>query len=117
MVKKFLSTMASAAGGLALLSTAGLGVASALPDIAEPDIAPAVNSTCTYAQVVAALKAQYPKAAEQFNDSPEAQAWLHDLVDAPPSERIKMLRDQENSPEAQPFKGIVVPLANSCHNY
>lgn len=116
MVTLSLSRLAAAVGGLALSWTAGTGVASALPD-PGPDIAPAVNCTCSYEQVVAAMKAQYPDAAAQFNASPEAQAWLYDLVDAPPSQRIVMLREQENTPEAQPFKGIIVPLANSCHNY
>ncbi len=113
MVTPSLTRLAAAAVcGTALSLTAVSGVASA-----EPDLGPAINSTCSYAQVVAALKAQYPDAAAQFNASPEAQAWLHDLVDSPPSRRIEMLREQENSPEAEPFKGIVVPLANTCHNY
>ena len=92
--------------------TAGGGVA-----YAEPDITPAVNSTCTYAQVVAALNAQFPDAAWQFNASPESQAWLHDLVDAPRPQRRQMLLEMANRPEAAPFHGIVVPLANTCHNY
>ena len=98
--------------GFAVSLTAGVGVASA-----EPDITPAVNSTCSYQQVVSALNAQYPDAAAQFNASPEAQAWLHDLVDARRAKRRQMLLDMADTPEAAPFHGIVVPLANTCHNY
>ncbi len=104
--------LAAAVCGLALPLAAGVGVASA-----EPDITPAVNSTCTYDQVVAALNAQFPDAAWQFNASPEAQAWLHDLVDAPRPQRRQMLLEMGTRPEAAPFHGIVVPLANTCHNY
>lgn len=107
-----LTRLAAAIGALTLSITAGAGVASA-----EPDLSPAIYSTCTYSQVVAALNAQFPNAAAQFNSSPEAQAWLHDLVDAPPPQRRQMLLDMANRPEAQPFHDIVVPLANSCHKY
>ncbi len=112
MVPSSSARLAAAVCGLALSLTAGVGVASA-----EPDITPAVNSTCSYKQVVAALNAQFPDAAAQFNASPEAQAWLHDLVDAPRPQRRQMLLDMANRPEAAPFHGIVVPLANTCHNY
>ncbi len=112
MVMLSLRRSAAALGGLALSLTAGLGVASA-----DPDLTPVINSTCSYQQVVAALNAQFPDAAAQFNASPEAQAWLHDLVDAPRPQRRQMLLDMANAPEAAPFRGIVLPLANTCHNY
>ncbi len=112
MVTLSSTRLAAAVCGSALSLTTGVGVASA-----EPDITPAVNSTCTYQQVVAALNAQFPDAAGQFNASPEAQAWLHDLVDASRPQRRQMLLDMANRPEAEPFHGIVVPLANTCHNY
>lgn len=112
MVIQSLSRLAATAGGLALSLTAGVGVASA-----EPDLGPAIYSTCTYSQVVAALNAQFPDAAAQFNASPEAQAWLYELADSPPSRRREMLLDMANTPEAAPFHGIVMPLAKTCHNY
>ncbi len=112
MVTLSLTKSAVAVCGFAVSLTAGVGVASA-----EPDITPVVNSTCNYQQVVAALNAQFPDAAEQFNASPEAQAWLHDLVDASRARRRQMLLDMADTPEAAPFHGIVVPLAKTCHNY
>src|ERR1700691_3928308 len=64
-----LTRLAVAAGGLALSLTAGAGVASA-----APDLGPAINTTCSYSQVVSALNAQDPAAAAQLNGSPSAQA-------------------------------------------
>lgn len=110
MFKPSLAKLAVAICGLTF--TAGVGVASA-----DPDITPAVNSRCSYQQVVAALNAEFPGPAAQFNGSPEAQAWLHDLVAAPRPKRRQMLQDMGNNPDAAPFHGIVVPLANSCPNY
>ncbi len=112
MVTVPVTRLAAATCGLALSLTVGAGVASA-----EPDVTPVVNSPCTYKQVVAALNAQYPDAAEQFRESPESQAWLHDLVAAPRPQRRQILLDMANRPEAAPFQDIVVPLATSCRNY
>ncbi len=112
MIALSLTRLAAAVGGLTLSLTAVVGVASA-----DPDITPAVNSTCNYNQVVAALNAQFPDAAAQFNASPEAQAWLHELIDSPRPHRREMLLSMENTPEAAPFQAIVVPLANTCHRY
>lgn len=112
MVALSLSRLAATVGGLALSLTAGVAVASA-----DPDLGPAMYSKCSYKQVVAALHAQFPDAAGQFDSSPEAQAWLHDLVDSPPPQREQMLLDMKNRPEAAVFQGIVLPLADSCGKY
>ena len=57
MVTRSLSKLAAAAGGLALSVLAGAGIASA-----DPDLGAAINTTCSYPQVVAALNAQSPAA-------------------------------------------------------
>ena len=57
MIKVSLTSMAAAVGGLALSLAAGAGVASA-----APDLGPAVNTTCSYPQLVSALNAQGPEA-------------------------------------------------------
>jgi hypothetical protein len=62
MIKVSLTRLAVAVGGLALSLTAGAGVASA-----DPDLGPIINTTCTYPQAVAALNAQDPATAAQFN--------------------------------------------------
>ena len=56
MIKPLLTRVGVAVGSLALSLTAGVGVASA-----DPDLGSAVDSTCTYSQFVAALNAQDPQ--------------------------------------------------------
>jgi hemophore-related protein len=112
MVALSSSRLAAALGGLAFSLVAGAGIASA-----EPDLGPVMYSKCSYKQVVAALHAEYPDAAYQFDSTPEAQAWMHDLVDSPPPRRQQMLLDMKDTPEAIMFQDIVLPLANSCGKY
>ncbi len=112
MVALSSSRLAAALGGLALSLVAGAGIASA-----DPDLTPVMYSKCSYKQVVKALNAKFPDAAWQFNSTPEAQAWLHDLVDSPPQRRQQMLLDMKDTPEATMFQDIVIPLANACPNY
>ncbi len=112
MVALSSSRLAAALGGLALSLVVGAGIASA-----DPDMSPVMYSKCSYKQVVAALHAQFPEAAYQFDSTPEAQAWLHDLVDSPPPRRRQMLVDMKDTPEATMFQDIVLPLANSCGKY
>lgn len=92
--------------------TVGLGIAAA-----EPDLGPAVNTTCNYSQVVAAMNAQSPAAAAQFNDAPVAQSFLQQFLASPPPQRQQMLQQAQGVPEAAQFVGLVGPIANTCHNY
>jgi hypothetical protein len=62
MTKLWLTRFTVAVGGLALSLTAGAGIASA-----TPDLGPAVNTTCTYDQLVAALNAEDPTVAAFLN--------------------------------------------------
>ncbi|HET9876848.1 MAG TPA: hemophore-related protein [Mycobacterium sp.] len=107
-----LTRLAAAAGGLALSLTAGVGVASA-----DPALNPAVNTTCNYSQVVAAMNAQSPAVAEQFNATPVAQSFLQQFLASPPAQRQQMLQQAQGSPEAAPFIGLFTPLASTCNNY
>ena len=74
MVTRSLSKLAAVAGGLALSVLAGAGIASA-----DPDLGAAINTTCSYPQVVAALNAQSPAAAAKFQNSHMAQGWLQQI--------------------------------------
>lgn len=96
--------------GLSL--TAGVGIAAA-----DPDLGPAVNTTCSYAQVVGAMNAQSPAAAAEFNASPSAQSFLQSFLASPPAQRQQMAQQALNTPEAAQFVGLVVPIANTCANY
>ncbi len=116
MVRLSLSKLAAAVGGLALSLTAGVGVASA-----DPDLSPAINTTCNYSQVVSALNAQSPAAAAQLNGSPTAQAALRGFLDSSPDQRQQIADELTSKPQAQPyvqqFSGLVLQVANTCNNY
>ena len=104
--------LGAALGGLAMSLTAGAGIASA-----QPDLSPAVNTTCNYAQVVAAMNAQFSDAAAQFNGSPAAQGWLQNFLAASPDQRPPMLDQLQATPGAAQFIPLLVPLANACKKY
>ncbi|HEY9302906.1 MAG TPA: hemophore-related protein [Mycobacterium sp.] len=104
--------LAVAVGGLALSLTAAAGIA-----FADPDLGPIVNTTCSYSQVMAALNAQDPAAAAQFNASPFAQSALRQFLSSPPSRRMTMAQQAQSSPGAQQYFGLVQQVAATCNNY
>ena len=98
-------------GGLALWLATGIGVASA-----QPDLSPLVNTTCSYPQVIAALNAGSPGAAQTFNGSVLAQAWLRSFLASPPDQRQHMLQGLTGS-RAQQYLGPALQAAATCNNY
>jgi hemophore-related protein len=112
MVARSWIRLAAAVGGLALSLVAGAGIASA-----DPDLGPAINTTCTYPQVVAALNAQSPAAAARFNSSPSAQGWLQSFLASPPAQRAQMAQQAEAMPGAAKYIGLIGQIANTCNNY
>lgn len=112
MVKLSLTRLAVAVGGLALSLTAGTGIASA-----DPDLGPIVNTSCSYPQAVAALNAQNPEAAAQFNASPATQSLLRQFLASPPNRRLQMAQQLESSPGAQQYLGVIQQIAATCNNY
>ena len=112
MSKRPLTGLAVAVGGLALSLTVGAGAASA-----DPDLGPIVNTTCNYGQVMAALNAQDPAAAAQFNQSPVAQSYLHQFLNSPPSRRAAMAQQLASAPGAADQFGLVQQVAATCHNF
>jgi hemophore-related protein len=112
MIKLSSTKVAVAASGLALSLTVGAGAASA-----DPDLGPIVNTNCSYGQVIAALNAQDPAAAAQFNASPFAQSALRQFLAAPPSQRMSMAQQAQSSPRAQQYFGLVQSVAATCNNF
>ena len=104
------SSIAAAVTALAL--STGAGIASA-----DPALDAAVNTGCTYAQVVAALNAQAPEAAQQFAATPQAQSWLKAFLAAPPSQRPAMAQQLQSIPAAAQFLSLVPQVVGSCSNY
>jgi hemophore-related protein len=98
--------------GLALLLSAGAGIASA-----QPDVGAIVDSTCTYPQVMAALNAQNPEVAGELNSSPMAVAWLQGFVAAPPDQRQRMVQQVQSAPGFEPYIPVIQQVANTCNNY
>jgi hemophore-related protein len=112
MVTRSLTRLAAACGGLALLLLAGAGIASA-----DPDLGAAINTTCSYPQVVAALNAQSPAAAAKFNNSPMAQGWLRNFLASPPPQRVQMAQQAQAMPGASQYFGLIGQVTTTCNNY
>lgn len=112
MIELSLTRLAVVVGGLALSLTAGAGLASA-----DPDLGPIVNSTCSYPQAVAALNAQNPDVAAQFNESPMTQSMLRRFLAAAPAQRQQMAQQMANSPGAAQYFGAIQQMFATCNNY
>ncbi len=138
-------TRLAAAGGMALALASGTGLANAAPtqptqpaqpgqptQPAQPGQPvqpgqpgqpsqwsqnPAVNTTCSYSQVVAAMNAQSPDAAAQFNAAPMAQSFLQNFLASPPPQREQMLEQAQAVPEAAQYVNLVGPIAKTCDKY
>ena len=112
MIKLSLTGLTVAVAGLALSSTIGAGVASA-----DPDLSPVVNTTCSYPQVMAALNAQDPAAAAQFNASPVATSSLRQFLASPPPKRLAMAQQIAGAPGAQQYFALIQQVVATCNNY
>ncbi|MBY0291199.1 MAG: hemophore-related protein [Mycobacteriaceae bacterium] len=113
MINKSLTILASGLGGLALSVTVGAGIASA-----APDLGPAINSTCTYPQFVAALNAENPQAAAGFNASPPDQAAIQQFLATPPGDgRVPMAQMVANHPGAAQAIPVLQQVFGVCNNY
>jgi hemophore-related protein len=109
LVKHSLARLVVVVGALTLTWTTGAGVASA-----QPDLSPAINTTCTYSQAEAALIALSPDRAKEFHATPMAQTWLHAFLDSPVEQRPQLI---EAAPQLNPYHDLVVAMANNCKNY
>lgn len=90
-----------------------------------------IETTCTFAQVDAAIHAEAPRLAERLDSHPDRKAKLQELLalpvdqrkqraqqwlDAHPNAKTKM-DERRNSPEGQQRVDKLRNIANSCHNY
>ncbi|AQT79155.1 hypothetical protein B1R94_07525 [Mycolicibacterium litorale] len=82
-----------------------------------------VNTSCSYAQVTAALGAQAPALAAQLTYRPDMQAGLQQFLAMPADQRQQALAQQQAAnPQLQAalaaqFGPQVVQVANTCMNY
>ncbi|WP_082696641.1 hemophore-related protein [Mycobacterium sp. IS-1590] len=112
MIKVALTRLAVGVGGLALTLAAGAGVASA-----SPNLGPAVNTTCSYPQLVSALNAQSPEASAAFAKAPALQAGLRTFLASPPVQRERIAAQIAGAPWAQPYLGSIEAAFNTCQNF
>jgi len=112
MIKLSFARFAVAVGSLALPLAAGAGVASA-----TPDLGPAVNTTCSYPQLMSALNAQGPEVAAGFNQSPVLQAGLRQFLASGPAKRQQMAENMATAPAFAPYMGTVEQAFLTCNNF
>jgi hemophore-related protein len=76
-----------------------------------------INTTCNYGQVMAALNASDPAAAQQLNSSPVAQSYIRQFLASPPPKRQQMAQQVQAMPSAQKYFSTIENVAVSCNNY
>ena len=94
---------------------------------ADPITAALATTTCSYAQITAALNAQAPDLANQLNGRPQMQAGLQQFLAMPIDQRQQVIAQQQsaNPQMAQAIARALGPqgqqemiqVANSCQNY
>jgi len=109
-----MSKLAAAAGGLALSVLVGAGIASA-DGLSEQ----AINTTCNYNQVHAALMSQNPTYASILDSHPDAQQFLQDyLQSGPAARRVKAQQEAASHPsQAGMFYPVINNVAATCNGF
>lgn len=114
MIKQGLARIGIGVGGVTLALTAGIGVASA-----DPNLGAAVDTTCTYPQFVAALNAQNPMYGSTLNSSPQMQGDLQTFLAEPPGSerRQRFARNVANNPANQQLLPILQKAFDTCKGF
>jgi hemophore-related protein len=112
MSKRLLTGLTVGVGCLAVSLTAGVGVASA-----TPDIGPMVNTTCTYDQAMRAVHAENPTAAQYLDQSPPNLQFLQTFMASSPDQRVNLLKAIQNNPGADQAFPIFKQMMTDCKNY
>jgi len=116
---------------LGVLLTAGLLTPAAGVASAQPGDGPLIETTCSYAQLEAALQVEAPEASARLAERPDAQAKLQELVALPVDQRRQRLQQfldrnpdvrakieqKRNTPEGQQKVQMLARIADTCHNY
>ena len=112
MIKISSTKLAVAIGGAAAFLAAGAGVASA-----APDLGPALNTTCSYPQLVTALNTQGPDAAAVFNQSPALQLGLQQFVVSGPTQRRQLAQQLLSTPGIDPYVPSIQQAFLTCNDF
>ena len=123
MTTRWLRGVAVASG---LMTTVVLSPAAG-PASADPITTALATTTCSYAQITAALNAQAPDLANQLNGRPQMQARLQQFLAMPIDQRQQVIAQQQsaNPQMAQAIARVLGPqgqqemiqVANTCQNY
>ncbi|BBZ16231.1 hemophore-related protein [Mycolicibacterium gadium] len=116
---------------LGVLGLAGaLSLMTAGPASAQP-AGPLIETTCSYAQIEAALQVEAPEASGRLAERPNAQAKIQELLALPIDQRrqrvksfmdrnpdvASMIAQKRNTPEGQDKLMMMQRIADTCHNY
>ncbi len=108
------------------------GMAFALAPVAASEPAgKLIETTCSYAQVDAALQAEAPQLADRLQQRPEAQSKVQELLALPVPERRDRVQGfldrnpdvraavetRKSTPEGQDTVAKLNRVADTCHNY
>jgi hemophore-related protein len=113
-------------GVFSAVSISGAGIASA-----DPGDGPLIETTCSYAQLIAALQVEAPEASARLAQHPDAQAKLQEIVALPVDQRKQRVQgfldrnpdvraaidEKRNTPEGQEKIQMLARIATACHNY
>lgn len=114
MVTRSMNKLAVFAGGLAVSALFGAGIASA------DELSPAaINTTCSYPQVIAALDAQQPGAGTKLRNSGLASGFLQRYLASAPPQRIQMAQQAEAQfpAQANQYLPMINQVALTCSNF
>ena len=114
-----------AAGLAAAVSLTLAGTASGQP------AGPLIETTCSYAQLEAALQVEAPEASARLAEHLDAQARVQELLSLPIDQRRERVRSfldrnpdvankiqqKRSTPEGQDKLQKMQRVADSCHNY
>lgn len=104
------------AGVAAVAATMGVGIASA-----DPDLGPIINTTCSYAQVTAALNVVAPDMAAKLAGNPMISSRLQSFLAAPVDQRQQMANQAMarggGGGNPQRILATLTQVANVCNNY
>jgi hypothetical protein len=122
MMMPSVTRLTATIGGLALSLAVAPGIVSADPADGSTDPGQLIdnytliNTPCTYAQLVFALKNKDTSKYNSFMAQPNLQNFLDGYIESAPDERQQILNSVLFTPQATPFLSIMVPVLATCNN-
>lgn len=108
MIRSVWAKVTVVAAGVAVSTTTGSGVGAANPDDA------ALNTNCTYLQMVDAINTHSDETFVRFHRSIAAQTLMKRFIATPPYERAGVLEAMRGIPEVAPLAELLPELAAEC---